>query len=135
MGRINHFAVLLAVLLQQVLGVVWYHFLFGPVWLAGLGMTPEQMQGRSWRFAVSIGCGLVSAYGLAWLLEATGRRGLAQGLVMGLFTGIAFAGSAVLLHYAFIPAAWPAAWIDTGVTIAAAALTGAVLGLWPKRAR
>lgn len=135
MRRINHFAVLLAVLLQQVLGFVWYHFLFGPAWLAGLGMTPEQMQGRSWRFAVSIGCGLVSAYGLAWLMGAMGRRGLAQGLLMGLFTGIAFAGSAVLLHYAFIPAAWPAAWIDSGVTVAAAALTGGVLGLWPKRSR
>jgi hypothetical protein len=133
MGRINQFAVLLAVFLQQVLGFVWYHFLFGPTWLAALGMTPEQMQGRTWRFVVALGCGLVSAYGLAWLMEATGRRGLAQGLAMGLFTGIAFAGSAVLLHYAFIPAAWPAAWIDTGVTIAGASLTGVVLGLWPKR--
>jgi hypothetical protein len=135
MRQINHFAVLLAVLLQQVLGFVWYHFLFGPAWLAGLGMTPEQMQGRSWRFAVSIGCGLVSAYGLAWLMAAMEKPGLAQGLAMGLFTGIAFAGSAVLLHYAFIPATWPAAWIDVGVTVAAAALTGAVLGIWPKRRR
>jgi len=135
MGRINQFAVLLAIFLQQVLGFVWYHFLFGPTWLAALGMTPAQMQGRSWRFAVALGCGLVSAYGLAWLMAATGRRGLAQGALMGLFVGVAFAGSAVLLHYAFIPAAWPAAWIDAGVTVAAAILTGAVLGLWPKRAR
>ncbi|HWA46308.1 MAG TPA: DUF1761 domain-containing protein [Hypericibacter adhaerens] len=133
MGRINHFAVLLAVVLQQVVGFVWYHLLFGPAWLAGLGMTPDQMQGRQWRFAVAIGCGLLSAYGLAWLMAATGRRGLGQGLALGLFTGIAFAGSAVLLHYAFIPAIWPAAWIDAGVTVAAALLTGAMLGLWPKR--
>ena len=135
MRQINQLAVLLAVFLQQVLGFLWYHFLFGPRWLAALGMTPEQMQGRSWRFAVAIGCGLVSAYGLAWLMAATGRRGLGQGILMGLYVGVAFAGSAVLLHYAFIPAAWPAAWIDAGVTVAAAILTGAVLGLWPKRRR
>jgi hypothetical protein len=135
MARINHFAVWLAVLLQQVLGFVWYHLLFGPAWLAGLGMTPDQMQGRNWRFVIAIGCGLLAAYGLAWLMEATGRRGLMQGLAMGFFVGVAFAGSTVLLRYAFIPAVWPAAWIDTGITVAAALLTGAVLGLWPKRAR
>lgn len=135
MARINHFAVWLAVLLQQVLGFVWYHLLFGPAWLASLGMTPEQMQGRSWQFAIAVGCGLLAAYGLAWLMAITGRRGLMQGLAMGLFVGVAFAGSTVLLRYAFIPAVWPAAWIDTGVTVAAALLTGAVLGLWPKRAR
>jgi hypothetical protein len=135
MTRINHFAVLLAVLLQLALGLVWYHFLFGPAWLAGLGMTPEQMLGRNWRFVVTIGCALALAYGLAWLMEATGRRGFLQGLAMGLFVGIAFAGSTVLLRYAFIPAVWPVVWIDTGITILSAVLTGAVLGLWPKRTR
>jgi hypothetical protein len=133
MGHINHFAVWLAALLQQALGFVWYHFLFGAAWLAGLGMTPEQMQGRSWRFAIAIGCGLLAAYGLAWLMEATGRRSFRQGLAMGLFVGVAFAGSTILLRYAFIPAIWPAVWIDSGITVAAAVLTGAVLGLWPKR--
>lgn len=133
MRAINHLAVLATVLLQQVLGFVWYHWLFGALWLQGLGMTPEDMQGRRWRFAVAILSGFLSSYGLAWLIAATGRRGWAEGLKLGLIVGIAFAGSAVLLHYAFIPKVWPAAPIDAGVTLAGAALTGLVLGAWPKR--
>jgi hypothetical protein len=128
MRTINHMAVLLTVLLQQVLGFVWYHWLFGPAWLEGLGMTPEDMQGRRWRFAVAILCGFLSSYGLAWLMAATNRHGWVEGLKLGLTVGVAFAGSAVLLHHAFIPRIWPAAPIDAGVTVAGAALTGLVLG-------
>ena len=137
-GRINHLAVLAAVVLQQAIGFGWYHARgLGDIWLGGLGITREQMQPTATSFVVAIVTGFLFAYTVAWLIQRTRSEGWFGGLRIGLVLAFAVGGSAVAMHYAFLAAAGAVqpvvAAIDIGHDLLAGAATGVLLGAWRKR--
>lgn len=137
-GRINHLAVVVTVVLQQVIGFAWYHSrALGDVWMAGLGITPEQMKPTASSFAIAILAAFLFAYAVAWLIQRTRAEGWFGGLRIGLVLAFAVAGSAIATHYAFFAAAGAlqpmVAAVDIGHDLLAGAITGILLGAWRKR--
>ncbi len=72
---INYFALVLAAIAAVGIGALWYSpFLFGRVWMAAAGITPEKMAARRKQMIPSvIGsfiCQLITAYVLVHLAAA-----------------------------------------------------------------
>jgi len=137
-GRINHLAVLIAVVLQQAIGFAWYHARgLGDMWLAGLGVTRDQMKPTATSFGIAIIAGFLFAYTVAWLIQRTRSEGWFGGLKIGLVLAFAVAGGALATHDAFFAAAGAlgpeVAAIDIGHDLLTGAVTGILLGAWRKR--
>lgn len=138
MGRINHLGVLAAVVLQQAIGFAWYHSgALGDAWMAGLGVTADQMKPTATPFAVSILAAFLFSYAVAWLIQRTRADGWFGGLRIGLVLAFAVAGGAIATHYAFLSASGVlepiVAAIDIGHDLLTGAVTGILLGAWRKR--
>lgn len=138
MGRINHLAVLVTVVLRQAIGFGWYHSrALGDAWMAGLGITPDQMRPTASSFAVSILAGFLFSYAVAWLIQRTRAEGWFGGLKIGLVLAFAVEGGAIASHYGFFAAAGAiqpiVAAIDIGHDLVAGVVTGILLGAWRKR--
>lgn len=133
MGRINHLAVLVTVVLQQAIGFVWYHYGFGNIWMAGLGITAEQMQPSAAVFAVAIVAAFLFSYTVAWLIRLTRGDSWFDGFKIGLVLAFAVAGGAIATHYGFLSIRPIIAAIDIGRELVGGAVTGIILGAWRKR--
>ncbi len=133
MGRINHLAVLVTVVLQQAIGFVWYHYGFGPAWMAGVGITADRMQPTATVFVVAIVAAFLFSYTVAWLLRMTRSDSWFDGFKIGLVLAFAVAGGAIATHYGFLSIRPIVAAIDIGRELVGGAVTGLVLGIWRKR--
>jgi len=133
MGRINHLAVLVTVVLQQALGFVWYHYGFGSTWMAGVGITADRMQPTATVFVVAIGAAFLFSYTVAWLLRITRSDSWFDGFKIGLVLAFAVAGGSLATHYGFLSIRPIVAAIDIGRELVGGAVTGLVLGIWRKR--
>jgi hypothetical protein len=91
--KINHLAVLVAVVLQFVLGFLWYGPLFGEAWMGMVGLdaaTIEADPAGAEEWITNIISAVVSMYVLAWLYTKIPVTSLVKGLLFGLLIGFAF---------------------------------------------
>lgn len=133
MPRINHLAVLAAVIADQALGFAWYQT-FGKAWLAALGKRLEEVHTSDpTPYLLSLAGAALFTYALAWLIGRTATRGALAGARLGGLVGLAFAASAVVLHEAFLGHPGIVMAIDGGNELAGGLLAGAILGAWPGR--
>ncbi len=91
--KINHLAVLVAVVLQFVLGFLWYGPLFGEAWMGMAGLdraTIEADPAGAEEWITNIVSAIVSMYVLAWLFTRINVTSLVQGLLIGLLIGFSF---------------------------------------------
>jgi hypothetical protein len=134
---INWIAVLVAAIVHFALGAAWFT-VFMPRWVAGLQMTPEQVQAAHASpsplpYAIAFFCNLVLAFVIAWFARGD-RRNLLRGVLTGLFTGLAVAAGIAteaafeLKHGWFIL-------IAAGYPLAGCILMGAILGVWTRAPR
>ncbi|HWR36985.1 MAG TPA: DUF1761 domain-containing protein [Clostridia bacterium] len=136
-ARINWLAVVVAAIVHFVLGAVWFT-LFAKPWIAGLGLTPEQVQAFAQEmsagpYVVAFVCNLVMAYAIAWLLVQLGDinalRGIAVGAVLGIFAAVALA-----TEHGFEMRPTSFKLIASGYPLVGSILMGAVIGAWKKKA-
>jgi fatty acid desaturase len=137
--KINHFAVWSLVVVDQLIGGLWYHTLFGDRWLAyhGKVMTDiDQYKGDFTPFIVSIAAAIAINYTIAWLIGRLNIGSAVGGLPIALICWFAF----LLMPYATIEAFSafgrnPAeiVLINMGHTLVLFAASGLVLGAWKKR--
>jgi hypothetical protein len=82
--RIYHLPVLIAAFFAWTLGAIWHsHYLFRSEWMAAVGLNGAQLHQLLWQFAphlVTFGAALLFAYGVAWLLAWTQRKGIWRGI-------------------------------------------------------
>ncbi len=133
MSEINWLAVLVAAVVAQGVGALWYsRLLFASAWLAEVRLDAEQLaQNRSKQpFVIAFVTSLVLAAALGWLIGAAGWTSFGGGIGMGLLTGIGVAAMAAAPHYSFAGRSLRLWLIDSGHTLAVTVVMGAILGLW-----
>ena len=131
--KINHLAVLVAIILQFVLGFLWYTPLFGEAWMGMVGLdmaTIEADPPGAEEWITNIVSAVVSMYVLAWLFTRINVTSLVQGLLIGLLIGFSFVLLSIMTSGMFAKDPYGLAWITGGFTTAGLAVGGAVLGAW-----
>jgi hypothetical protein len=133
--KINHLAVLVAVVLQFVLGFLWYGPLFGEPWMGMVGLDTATIEANppgAGEWITNIFSAVVSMYVLAWLFTKINVTSLVQGLLIGLLIGFAFVLLSIMTSGMFAKDPYGLAWITGGFTTVGLAVGGAVLGAWKK---
>jgi hypothetical protein len=133
--KINHLAVLVAVVLQFVLGFLWYGPIFGEPWMGMVGLdmaTVEANPPGAGEWITNIFSAVVSMYVLAWLFTKIPVTSLLQGLGVGLLIGFSFVLLSIMTSGMFAKDPYGLAWITGGFTTVGLGIGGAVLGAWKK---
>ncbi len=134
--KINHLAVLVAVVLQFVLGFLWYgNVLFGEAWMGMVGLDMAAIEADppgAEEWITNIVSAVVSMYVLAWLFTKINVTSLVQGLLIGLVIGFAFVLLSNMTSGMFAKDPYGLAWITGGFTMVGLGIGGAVFGAWKK---
>ena len=133
--KINHLAVLVAVVLQFALGFLWYSVLFEEAWMSAVGFdmaTIEADPAGAEEWITNIISAVVSMYVLAWLFTKINVTSLVQGLYIGLLIGFSFVILSTMTSGMFAKDPYGLAWITAGFTTVGLGIGGAVLGAWKK---
>ena len=133
--KINHLAVLVAVVLQFALGFLWYSVLFEEAWMSAVGFdmaTIEADPAGAEEWITNIISAVVSMYVLAWLFTKINVTSLVQGLYIGLLIGFSFVILSTMTSGMFAKDPYGLAWITGGFTTVGLGVGGAVFGAWKK---
>jgi multidrug transporter EmrE-like cation transporter len=130
LDNINWLAVIVAAVIHQALGALWYGPLFGAAWLAGMGKTREEVSGAGPAYAVSALASLIAAVALALFLTLPDSVSLGSGIGYGLVAGIGFAATTIVTQSVFEDKNRTVTWIYLGYQVVGLAVMGAILGAW-----
>ena len=133
MRRFNHLAILVTVIVQQIIGFLWYSpSMFFTPWMAGIGkQAGEVNQHDPVPFIVAVATSIIFCYTLAWCLQRVGAPTATDGAFVGALVGLGLIGPALAGHYAFIGFRWGLMAIDIGMELVTCAVSGALLAGWP----
>ena len=132
---LNYWAIVVAVLFNQVLGAAWYSVLAKP-WMADVGLTEgdmEAMRGtpRQWYpYLIAVGAGFVFTIGLALLVQGLGASGAAEGLLVGALAAVAFTFTSNAINYAFEGRGLRLFAINSGYPLISYSVIGILLASW-----
>jgi hypothetical protein len=127
---INYLAVLIAVILSQVIGFLWYSkFLFVEPWMRLSGRDTHEGARYSIAQALTVGVitDIVMAYVLAHVLYAFGGNTLSLGLVGGFWTWLGFVATIQLSETMFVGKPLKLFFINAGFRLVSLLAMGAVL--------
>ena len=131
--NVNFLAILVAAILNMVLGFAWYGPLFSKPWMGLQGWTKERMEQDSTNpiiYLIPFAGGLVTAYIVALLISTTQMGTLTGGIGIGLLAGLGFIVPAFASNYIFSSRPFKLYLIDAGYYLVSLLITGALLGLW-----
>lgn len=132
--NINWLAVIVAIVLMEALGFLWYGPLFGKAWMAALGHTLPA-GGQPLNMALGVVDAAIIAVGLAWLIGRLGARTLRAAVAAALAAWFLFDFTTMAVDYLYEGQSTTLVGINMGYQLAAYVLTGVVLGLIrPRRA-
>jgi hypothetical protein len=129
---VNWIAVLIAFVLLEVLGYVWYGVVFSKSWAAemtAIGLKPD-MSGGAQTTSLIEGAVLilVQVVGLSWLTGKLGANSLQAGLTAGLAAWVFFGLTAQGMEYVYMGITPKLMAINCGQLALAYLLAGATLG-------
>ncbi len=136
--RLNWSAVLVAAIVQWLLGAVWFT-VFAGTWTAGLRMAPEELQAAKahpnfWPYLIALLCNFLLAYAIARLLGGSESHNLFRGISVGTLVGMAAAVAMVTeLVFELRPRSF--IMIAAGYPLAGCIVMGIILGVWKPKAK
>lgn len=90
---IYHLPVMLAAFAAWCLGAIWHsQYLFRTRWMEAVGLTRVEVRQIRWWYAphlLTVAVLLLFAYGVAWLLAVSHRKGVLPGVAMAVLLGAA----------------------------------------------
>ncbi len=98
---INWIAVVVAVVVSEVLGYVWYTYLFAARWTAALGYTPDPAR-QGAMMGLGVITTLIAVVGLAWLIKKLGASSLNQALGVALAAWVFFNFTTMAIEYLYL---------------------------------
>jgi len=129
--RIYHLPVLAATFVAWCVGAVWHsHYLFRSSWMASLGVTRAQLRPLVWTWSphvLSLAMCVLFAYGVAWLLMWSKRKGMWRGIGLSAFLWL-IVGLAALLSTGWTGIPPDLLRIEIGYTLVASVMVGAIIG-------
>lgn len=136
-GMINWLAVIVGTVIYFILGALWYSPpLFARPWQAAIGWDESrpQPQTNPLTYAVPLLLYLVAGVAMAILAAATATDTLAEGITLGLLTGLGFALPMVGVEATFDPnKPKPLQWflITVAYHLIGFLILALVIALWP----
>lgn len=131
----NYIAVVVAAILNMVLGYVWYGPLFGNMWMKLTGRTKESMKGEKDQMPMVMGSmflgALVMAYVLAVFVKMAGAGTIAEGAMVGFWAWFGFVATVMLQDVLYEKKNKQLASINLGYNLVALLINGAVLAMMP----
>jgi hypothetical protein len=129
---INWISVIIAFVLLEVVGYLWYGMIFSKAWMAemtAVGLKPD-MSGSAQTTSLAIGAVLiiVQVLGLSWITRKMGATTLAAGVSAALAAYVFFALPTQGMEYAYMGFTPMLMAINCGQLLVSYLLAGAVLG-------
>lgn len=129
---VNYLAVIVAAVLQIVLGFLWYGPIFGKQWMGYMKMTPSQasQQGMTTMYVWSAVMSLITAYVLSLFVDYMGAKAAGAGIATGFWAWLGFVvpvTAASVLYEKRPTGLWI---LNAGYQLVSLALMGALLAVW-----
>jgi len=134
LSHINWLAVLVATVAYFLLGALWYSVLFGKKWAQLVKLdtsNPELKKGMSGMMISTFVLILIVCFGLEILIIKLGfAQEISYGIKLGLLTGLAFATTAVSIHYVYENKPSNLYLINNGYHLIGHIIAASILVLW-----
>ncbi len=135
--RINHLAVWVLVVVHQLIAWGWYA-IFGEMWLNyhARTMTDIERTHNVSAYVTAIVASIFVNYALAWLISRLNAVTALAGLKIALICWFAFLFveyATISVFSAFETNPWPLIFINMGRALVVFAVSGLVLGAWPRQ--
>lgn len=137
LGSLNWIAVIVGAAIYFILGALWYSPpLFARPWQAAIGWDESRQppQTNPVTYVVPAALYLIAAIAIGLIAKATGTDTLAEGVTLGLITGIGFAVPMVGVEATFDPnKPKPLTWfaITAAYHLVGFVILGVAVGIWP----
>ncbi|ALL13202.1 DUF1761 domain-containing protein [Caulobacter henricii] len=128
MKTINWLGWVAALVVGQVIGILWYGILLSAAWMKAMGMTEADFVGTEWRMGLGILNMAIILIGLDWLIRRLEARTWLGGAKVGLAACVFFDLTVVALDYVYAAGNLSLFWIDGGYQLLTYTLGGALLG-------
>jgi hypothetical protein len=129
---VNWIAVLIAFVLLEALGYVWYGVVFAKAWTAemtAIGLKPDMSSAAQTTSLIEGAVlTLVTVIGLSWLIRRLGASGLQAGLIAGLAAWVFFGLTTQAMEYVYMGFTPKLMAINCGQLALSYLLAGATLG-------
>ncbi len=132
--RFNHLAIAVNVVLQGVLGLVWYGGLFEEAWQTHLARDLTLRNGPM-PYLVAVVAALGMGYGLSLILQLAKVKSLLDALQLAFLVGVVFTVLPLMVHHAFAGFSWQLSAIDSGNRLLGILLATVLLTLWQPKAQ
>ena len=127
----NHLAILVAALIQWILGALWYSLLFAKPWMALTGQKPgERPKGAVVAMVTSFFGGLVLAFVLAHMVLWSGATTFCWGAFIGFICWLGFIAAPLLSETMYEKRPFKLFAINTGYWLVALLVSGGLLAAW-----
>jgi hypothetical protein len=127
----NHLAILVAALIQWVLGALWYSLLFAKPWMALTGHKPgSRPKGAVVAMVTSFFGGLVLAFVLAHMVLWSGATTFCWGAFIGFICWLGFIAAPLLSETMYEKRPFKLFAINTGYWLLALLISGGLLAAW-----
>lgn len=132
--ELNIFAIIVAALVEVVIGAMWFNapFAFNKQWLAGIGKTAEQVaeDASPLSIVVAIVGSIITALILAIFIGWMGINTWWGGLIVGLLLAIGFSANTAFVKDRFESRPMSLTLINASHDIVILALMGLIIGFW-----
>lgn len=129
--RFNHLAVLLVIILEQIVGYLWYSpYLFQSSWL--IATQQKTVAAGAMPYIVSIIASIAFSYFYLLLLEELQIHTVIRSLKLAFMIWLAFLLPLLATHYLFLGYSWDLISINSGMVLVNTLLVGYILSAWKK---
>jgi fatty-acid desaturase len=131
LAPVNYLAVLVAAIIQWLLGWLWYSVLFAKPWKAMVGAGLETKKNNmALAMVLSFICSLVLCFVLAHLVLWAGTGALTWGLLIGVIVWAAFIAAPLTVQHIYECRPFNLYAINTGYWLVALVISGGLLAVW-----
>ena len=134
LSELNYLAILVTAVVIWVIGAIWYSMLFGKVWMAAHGYTPEQLEGMragmARAYGVSFLCYLVLATVLSLLIALLGLDSAIAGAKLGVICWLGFIATIGCTAYLYSNKSITTWIIDAAYQLVFMIVAGVILAIW-----
>jgi hypothetical protein len=126
---VNWIAVVIAVIVLEALGFVWYGPLFGKAWIAAMGHAPEMSGNQNMLMGLGVVNTLVCVTGLAWLINRVGATTLTSAVIAAVTAWFFFSLTTQALEYLYMGMSLQLLQINAAFQLVSFLVAGALLNL------
>ena len=128
MTSVNIVAVIIAALVNMVVGSLWYSkMLFANQWMKLIGKSMSDMKGAQKAYVLAAVVSLVEAYVLATFLQMSGAMGITEGVKTAFLIWLGFVATTQASYYIFEGRPLKLYNINVGYQLVSFLVMGAVL--------